>query len=523
MKTTIPFTHDEQFLRRFRTKDRVGHLTTDEVEQLRQAADKGDAYARYGYGRWLYYLNPYPGALLDAEKLFYAAQQEIPDSLAAYAQMLRYGETELYHPPVMDIEENWRLLDEAVARGSVLAATQQARHRIFGNFCEAEPERVKEEIEQRLEEQPDSDPMWYTLLAFVNERLNLQDEAIRQYEKAITLGETEAYGYLALIYKDRGNEALYEEYMEEGCEHDSTFCCFYQADTDDDLYDELDEEGQQQLHQAVADRLAKGLAWGDGTCAYFLWLHYHYGGLGFEQDEMKARAYLRRGVELADGVCISQMLEYMEDETERDELRLRAARYSPNDKDALQELRQASDPAFLMLHKEELEKYWQPKFLKENIERQPDAQAPKTPIDPMVIIIWPGGHLELDRADVYEMKSRREMAQEIIGAEGLDAVYYSPLLQKVAKAAELEMDLAMFVDRDAYAKNLADNAIGTMLYGQGMEIRGPIIITQSDPVHDCHSFKTLEDIVRTYVEINNHCGGLLIINDEDDGRYDAYA
>ena len=35
--------------------------------------------------------------------------------------------------------------------------------------------------------------------------------------------------------------------------------------------------------------------------------------------------------------------------------------------------------------------------------------------------------------------------------------------------------------------------------------------------------KTLEDIVRTYVEINNHCGGLLIINDEDDGRYDAYA
>ena len=69
----------------------------------------------------------------------------------------------------------------------------------------------------------------------------------------------------------------------------------------------------------------------------------------------------------------------------------------------------------------------------------------------------------------------------------------------------------------------SDNAIGTMLYGQGMEIRGPIIITQSDPVHDCHSFKTLEDIVRTYVEINNHCGGILIINDEDDGRYDAYA
>ena len=126
-----------------------------------------------------------------------------------------------------------------------------------------------------------------------------------------------------------------------------------------------------------------------------------------------------------------------------------------------------------------------------------------------------------ETGDLTAFDVQKEFA--IIGAEGLDAVYYSPLLQKVAKAAELEMDLAMFVDRDAYAKNLADNAIGTMLYGQGMEIRGPIIITQSDPVHDCHSFKTLEDIVRTYVEINNHCGGFLIINDEDDGRYDAYA
>ena len=204
---------------------------------------------------------------------------------------------------------------------------------------------------------------------------------------------------------------------------------------------------------------------------------------------------------------------------ERDLLRLRAARYSPYDENALRELQKADDPAFLLQYKEELEKYWQPKFQLSIF----NSQLTKTPIDPMVIIIWPTGHLELDRADVYKMKSRHEMAQEIIGAEGLDAVYYSPLLQQVAKAAELDLDLAMFVDRDAYAKNLADNAIGTMLNGQGMEIRGPIIITQADSVHDCHSFKTLEDIVRTYTEINNNCGGLIIIKDEDDGRYDAYA
>jgi len=529
MNPTIALSHDERFLRRFLTKERVGYLTGDEVEQLRQAAKDGDAYAQYGYGRWLYYLNPYEGAVREAETLFCNAKEAVPDSLAAYSQMLRYGETEVTHPPVMDLEESQKLLDEADRRGSELAAMQHARHRIYGRFCEAEPQQVIAEIEQRLETQPDADPLWITLLAFAYEQQEETDKAIELYEKAISLGEVEDYGYLAIIYKERGNEALYEEYMEEGWKKGSTFCCLYQADTDTAVYDELDAEEQRQLYQAVARRLNRGLQRGDGTCAYFLWLNHYYGSLGFEKDEEKAFAYLKRGVELADSTSISQWL--MEDDNdslpssmamtpfERDLLRLRAARYSPNDEDTLRELQKADDPSFLLQYKEELEKYWQPRFPRSI----PPAEPAKTPIDPMVIIIWPGGHLELDRADVYEMKSRREMAQEIIGAEGLDAVYYSPLLQEVAKAAELDLDLAMFVDRDAYAKDLVDNAIGTMLYGQGMEIRGPIIITQADPVHDCHSFKTLEDIVRTYNEINNHCGGLLIIKDEDDGRYDAYA
>ena len=58
MNTTITLSRDDRFLRRFLTKERVGYLTSDEVEQLRQAAKDGDAYAQYSYGRWRYYLNP---------------------------------------------------------------------------------------------------------------------------------------------------------------------------------------------------------------------------------------------------------------------------------------------------------------------------------------------------------------------------------------------------------------------------------------------------------------------------------
>jgi hypothetical protein len=120
------------------------------------------------------------------------------------------------------------------------------------------------------------------------------------------------------------------------------------------------------------------------------------------------------------------------------------------------------------------------------------------------------------------MKSFREMGETLIGADGLDAVHYSPMLNSIAKAANLDRSLAMYCDRNAQMKGLDDNAIGTMLYGQGMEILGPIIICLEDKSYNCHSFDTLEDITATYNEINNHCDGLLIIEDEDDGRYDAY-
>ena len=38
----------------------------------------------------------------------------------------------------------------------------------------------------------------------------------------------------------------------------------------------------------------------------------------------------------------------------------------------------------------------------------------------------------------------------------------------------------MYADRNGYAKDLPDNAIGTMLYGTGAEIRGAVIIALED-------------------------------------------
>lgn len=359
--------HNEQFLRCFRTKERVMRLTKDDVDLLCKEAQTGDSFAEYGYGRWLYYNQPDESAMSEAEQLFLSSKKYVPDALAAYALMWRYGETKA---DVMDIEESDKLLRAALKRGSERAAQQLARHRIFGLFCEEEPEAVAREIEKRLSETDDCDPQWHSLLAFAYEKLGRKEDAIQQYEQSTAQGELDDYFYLAYIYKERGNMALYESLMEEGIERGSGLCCVYLSDTDEKDYQELSGSQRLQFHERVDRYLQQGLSCGEGFCAYYLWYHNYYGCLGYNDDQERPAYYLKQGVRLGNVSCMLQMAEladegeWPEEMSQYDiaELRLRAARFSPADEDTLSHLRRVSEPAFLLKHKRELEKYWHPLF-----------------------------------------------------------------------------------------------------------------------------------------------------------------
>ena len=54
----------------------------------------------------------------------------------------------------------------------------------------------------------------------------------------------------------------------------------------------------------------------------------------------------------------------------------------------------------------------------------------------------------------------------------------------------------MYTDRDGYAKDLADNPVGTILYGRGSEIRGAVIMALEDHRYDTYSFHFIEDLVQ---------------------------
>ena len=370
-------THDEKFLRRFRTKERVMLLTKDDVAELRKFADSGDPFAAYALGRWLYVSVPTDTAMSEAEQLFLSAKNDVPDALAAYAMMWRYGETK---ENTMDLKEYNKLMQAALKRGSERAAQQLARQRIFGMFCEADPEKVAAEIEQRLSSSDDSDPQWYSLLAFAYEQLGRNDDAIRQYELSTAKGQMDDYFYMAYLYHQRGNVALHDSLMSKGIVEGSGLCCIFEADMDEDDYRQLSNYQRRLHHERVEVNLRIGMKRGEGWCAYYLWYLTYNHQLAFYGDEAKWSSYLKRGAQLASSQCIIKMAELAEEgkwpepmsDYDIGELWLRAARYSPDDEDALRGLRRVSDPAFLLRHKEELERYWQPKFEALAAEEEPE-------------------------------------------------------------------------------------------------------------------------------------------------------
>ena len=171
--------------------------------------------------------------------------------------------------------------------------------------------------------------------------------------------------------------------------------------------------------------------------------------------------------------------------------------------------------------------YWKSRYEKTE-EHEDDAPALSTPVAdngkeeivPTVLVIEPSGFTDFVQIDVNAM-SYSEMAQ-LIGADGIDDVHFSRPLDQITKECRLPKQLSMYVDRNATAKNLPDNAVATMLYGNACEVRGAVIIAMEDNHYDTYSFTTEEDIEAVYDAIDD-LTGLLRREMDDDGRYDPWA
>ena len=530
-------TQDRSFLSNFRDSREIFRLSPRMVEKLRNSEDP---YGRYGYGQWLYRIRPDGDeSVKEAQKCFeYASENGVADAKQMLSLMAYYGD--YFNESKGGIWEKDNVMAlilnaQAQEEGSELAAIRHNIDLYDGNLVPADRTKAFEEARKRAED-PDASLLWTEQLGWYYDAEGDKEEAIKAYEKCIEGGLYGPLVDLAFLYYFRGNIAYYESLMEEGVEKGVAACMIWGHDYEED-WEELSPEQQEEIHNRLEKNLYKGVELGDPVCAYALASFKTYGLMGFDRDLEEGLKIARKGVTYHSKECCELITDMMTTEGIKNELPeemilsdeeyammvLKGVRYG--NRSRIEDIVRNSEEFIDMGYGEEM-KFWAgecEKMQKEEAEEavaEPVESVEKTEIVPTVLVIHPSGYTEFVEADVNPM-SFREMGA-LIDAESVDAVHFSEPLAKITKTCGLKRKVTMYVDKEAMMKDLEDNAVATILYGQGYEIRGAIIIAMEDDRYDTYSFDTEEDIENVFEAIDDMTG-LLRRETDDDGRYDPWA
>ena len=525
--TDFEITQDDAFLERFRDPREVRRLSPSMVEKLRNS---DDVYGRYGYAVWLCRMCDDEKSLTTAsEFFFYAWKRFIPDAAELISQMFYVGEyyTEYKKALTIDRYAAHDYNEDAMSHGSILAKIKRNYDLFFGRkYLPSDIEAAIAEAEQEANA-PGASLLWMEQLGWFYDMCVRNDEAVEAYEKCVIGGMNYPIHDLALMALRRGETEYYEALMKEGIRREVPRCMILGIEKETE-WDTLGKDEQVAIHRMMKENLEKGVALGDSYCAYVLAQCYLYEKMGFVRDVAQSMKYARIGLRYRDKDCCMHMIQILSNpefvallpeemrmsEEEIMILMLKALRLGEMKVldtviDNLERYTQMGygeeiDYEWLEIwyevHKEELDPLDEP-------EDETAAPIEKITIPPTVLVIAPSGVADYVQADVHSMSSS-EMAA-LIGADRLDAVHFSHPLSEITKSCGLHRQVTMYVDRNAMLKDLDDNMIATILYGQTYEIRGTIIVAMEDDVYDVHAFDTIEDINSVYEAISRLTGGLI--------------
>ena len=465
-------------------------------------------YARYAYGVWLWSCRKDSESLKTAFRIFEeSASAGIYDALQMLSRMYYLGEVydDKSEKFVMDRKLSQELTSQAIGKGSILAKLVHNRNVFFGTTeVVADPQSAIAEAECESSVFSES-ILWTYQLGWFYEIQGKREKAINAYEKCIINGYYAPIYDLALMYLEDGDEDYYETLMKIGIQLGVPDCRILGMENEY-RWESLSGDERLAIYRQLKKNLPEGIAQGSGVCAYVLADALLNGKFGYDMDLRMGREYadiaLTYGYNEAANLVIeaAETLDDPEFMSDEDLLKLRydALRYGIEEQ--LDHVVKNKDAYIEIGYGDEIEKVWMPLWKK----KHPEA---KTQVSPSVIIIRTSGAASVMEADVFAM-SYREMRQ-LIGAEGLDAVHFSDPLNQITKVCRFRgYHVAMYVDRDGYAKDLPDNATGTILYGTGAEIRGDVIIALEDNKYDTHSFHFKEDLDNVFDEISRLTGGL---------------
>ena len=496
----LEFTEDEKFLTYFHDFKAIRKLPKSMVSKLKRSTKP---YARYGYGVWLWLTHKDSESLKVSFKIFEeSAANGIADALQLLSRMYYLGEAydENAGKFVMDRKISEEMQAQAIEKGSIIAKLRRNRDLYSGT----EEVKADEEAAIAVAERESSaifseSILWTEQLGWFYQVEGEIDKAINAYDKCMVNGYYVPIFDLALIALDEEDFQYYETLMEIGMKLEIPEC-YALGFEQESCWDSLDDQDKIKIHARLKRNHPEGISHGSAYCAYLMADVLLNGKFGFDIDLVKGKEYvdiaLTYGYSDAASLLIEaaetlQDPEFMSDE-ELLRLRYDALRYGVDDQ--LDYVIKNKDAYAAMGYGDEIESAWMPIWKKKH-------PAPKTQINPTAMIIQPSGIVSFVEADIF-MMSYREMAQ-LIDAEGLDAVHFSEPLNQITKACKFKgYQLAMYTDREGYAKDLPDNAVGTILYGRGYEIRGAVIIALEDNKYDTHSFHFQEDMDNVFNEIS---------------------
>ena len=497
---------DEKFLSQLLDIRAVRKLPGSMVSRLYTSTNP---YARYAYGVWLWAKCKDSISLKTAFRIFEeSAREGIADALQMLSRMYYLGEAydERTGKFVLDRRLSKELNAKAIEKGSIRAKLRCNKDLFYGT-SEVESDRAAAIAEAERESSIFSGSiLWTEQLGWYYEIEGEKEKAIKAYEKCIINGYYAPIYDLALIYLQDGDEEYYETLMNTGMWLGVPDCRALGMEKEW-IWDSLDGDERLDIYRTLMKNLPDGVEQGSSICAYILTDALLNGKFGFDMDLKGGREYadlaLAYGYNVAVNLVIEAAVTLQDQEFISDEelliLRYDALRYGIEEQ--LDYVISNKDRYIELGYGDDIEKVWMPLWRKNH----PEA---RTQVSPSVIIIQPSGLASIVEADVFAM-SYREMSQ-LIDAEGLDAVHFSEPLNRITEVCRfIGYRVAMYADRNGYAKDLADNPIGTLLYGSGAEIRGAVLIVLEDNRHDTYPFHFQEDLDNVISEISNIAGGLI--------------
>lgn len=272
----------------FYTRCSIFMLSPDTIEQVKQAADKGNAYAQFAYGRHLIVTNPNEQSKeLSLEYFEKAKQQELPDAIAAISEAWRYGDF-----GIVDHSKANQALSQALHLRSEYAAFIRLKTMVLGD--EEQLETALDATDMLIETNAQRKTPFSQWLYFKGVALYTMgniEEAEKHLTFACNQGNIDAWLERAVNaggFDENGDIADNEAYIKalrEGAEHHNPECRTLLAWDAILQFDEHpSQERTPQLAQTIIDELQQCTRYGSKTACELLGDIYLNGWLGQDYD-----------------------------------------------------------------------------------------------------------------------------------------------------------------------------------------------------------------------------------------------